>query len=180
MKNTIRKKYLTIRNNITNREELDNSIFKKLINNKIVNNSTLILIYVSTNSEVNTLNLIEHFLKEKHVAVPKIENNIMNFYIINSLNDLSPGYFNILEPTTKEKVTNYNNCISITPGIAFSRDLYRIGYGKGFYDKFYENHKDIYKIGLTYDECLLDTLPTDKYDIPLDEIITPTRILVKK
>ncbi len=171
MKNELRKKYLEIRNNIINKEEKDNIIFNKVINNVYVKNAKTILIYVSINSEVDTKKLIAYFLKNKKVAVPKIENNTMNFYYINSLNDLKIGTYYILEPTTNIKVTDFKDTISITPGICFSKDNYRIGYGKGYYDKFYSKH-NIYSIGLCYKECLIENFTKDKYDIKINAVIS--------
>ena len=107
---------------------------------------------------------------EKHCEA-KIENNIINFYYINSLNDLKVGLFGILEPTTQEKVNNYENTTCIVPGICFDKNNYRIGYGKGFYDKFLSN-KNIYTIGICYKETLINKIPIDKYDISLNEIIS--------
>ena len=104
----------------------------------------------------------------------------MNFYLINSLNDLQTGYHGIMEPITNKLVTNFKECVSITPGICFSYDLYRIGYGKGYYDKFYSKYNNIYKIGLTYNDCLISNIPIDDLDIPVDKIITESNILVKK
>ena len=171
MKEELRQKYLLIRKNIKSKDKKDKAIYNKVINNSKIKSSNLILIYVSKKEEVDTINIINYFLKSKQIAVPKIENNIMNFYYIKSLNDLKKGSFNVLEPITKDKVTDFNNCISITPGICFSKDNYRIGYGKGYYDKFYEDN-NIYSIGLCYKECLLNKIPKDKGDIPVNEIIT--------
>ena len=171
MKQNYREKYLKIRKNISNKEEQDKDIYNNVINNKLVNNCKTLLIYVSTTDEVDTLKIIKHYLNNKKVAVPKIENDMMNFYYINSLNDLKVGYFNILEPETTNLVKDFNDTVSITPGICFSKDLYRLGYGKGFYDKFYFQHKEIYKIGLCYKECYLDNIPHDEYDIEMDEVI---------
>ena len=99
----------------------------------------------------------------------------MYFYYIKSLDELKQGKFKILEPISNNIVTDFKSCVSITPGICFSKDLYRIGYGKGYYDKFYEKHPNIYKTALTYDECIIDNIPKDRYDIALDEIISPTK-----
>lgn len=179
MKEEVRKKYLDIRNNIKNKTFLDKQIYHSVINNLSIINSELVLIYVSFGNEVNTLNLIKYFLSSKQVAVPKIINNEMNFYYIKSLTELKKGKYSILEPITNNKVTSYKSCVSITPGICFSRSFYRIGYGKGYYDRFYEKYSDIYKIGLTYDECVIDNIPIDNYDIALDEIITPSKNIKK-
>lgn len=170
-KNELRKKYKLIRKNISNKKEQDNLIYNEIIKNKHILNCSTLLLYVSFNSEVDTLKIIEYFLNNKRIAVPKIENNIINFYYINSLNDLKVGLFGILEPTTQEKVNNYENTTCIVPGICFDKNNYRIGYGKGFYDKFLSN-KNIYTIGICYKETLINKIPIDKYDISLNEIIS--------
>ena len=179
MKESLREKYKIIRKNIIDKTNKDNQIYEKVISNNKVINSKKILIYVSLNDEVDTLKLIKYFLTNKEVAVPKIENGIMNFYYINSLTDLKKGLYNILEPQTKRIVTDFTNSIIITPGICFDIFNYRIGYGKGYYDKFFKKHNNTYKIGLCYDECLIDNTYNDSYDIPVDEVITPTKTLVK-
>lgn len=171
MKNILREKYKKIRNSIINKDLKDKKIFEKLINNSKVKEANTILIYVSTNSEINTYELIKYFLKTKKVAVPKIENKKMNFYYIESLSELKEGYFGIFEPATNNKVKNFSNCISITPGICFSKDGYRIGYGGGYYDKFYSEH-NIYSIGLCYKECLVDDFEIEKFDKKVNEVIT--------
>ena len=171
MKNELRKKYLLVRNNINNKCKKDQIIYEKVINNSFVKKSDTILIYVSKDSEVDTINLINYFLKIKKVAVPKVNNNIIEFFYINSLDDLEKGYFNVLEPDTKKKVTNFNNAVCITPGICFNKKGYRIGYGKGYYDRFFSKHK-IYAIGLCYQECLINNNFANSYDIKVNEVIS--------
>ncbi len=171
MKNELRKKYLLVRNNINKKCKKNKIIYEKVINNSFVKNSDTILIYVSKDSEVDTINLINYFLKSKKVAVPKVNNNLIDFYYINSLDDLKEGYFNVLEPTTKKKVNNFKNSVCITPGICFNKEGYRIGYGKGYYDRFFSNHK-IYAIGLCYQECLINDNFNDIYDIKVNEVIS--------
>ena len=176
MKNELRKYYKDIRDKIEDKDIKDNKIQDKLMNNKYINDCKLILVYVSFNNEVDTINLIKYFLKDKLIAVPRIDNDMMNFYYIKSLSELKKGKYNILEPVTNDMVNDFTSCVSITPGVCFSRDLYRIGYGKGFYDKFYSEHREIYKIGLTYDECIIDNFNIDLYDQKLDLVITPNNM----
>ncbi len=180
MKKALRKKYQLIRNSILDKETKDNYIMNQLLTDKNVLDSRLILIYVSTDSEINTKNIINKLLPIKEIAVPKIENNQMNFYKITALNELKKGYYDILEPISNNIVANFEKCVSITPGICFDKSLYRLGYGKGFYDKFYMQNKDIYKIGLCYDECLIDDICHDEFDIDMDEVITPTKKILKR
>lgn len=171
MKYEMREKYKNIRNNIKNRDVLNKKIFLKVINNQMIMSAKTILTYVSMDSEVDTIEIIKYFLSSKRIAVPKIQDGEMNFYYIDSIDDLKVGYFNILEPTTDSVVTDFNDTVSLTPGICFSEDLYRIGYGGGYYDKFYQKH-NVYSIGLCYKKCLVKKIPNNQYDKKVNEIIT--------
>lgn len=171
MKDELRIKYKKIRDEIKDKVIKDKIIFEKVINNDKVLEAKTILIYVSKDSEVDTLNLIEYFLKFKNVAVPKTYNNEIEFYYIKSLDELKLGTFNVLEPITKNLVTDFSESVSITPGIAFSKDNYRIGYGKGYYDRFYSKNR-VFSMGLCYKECLINNIYPNKYDQKLDEVIT--------
>ena len=169
-KQILRDEYKTIRKNIKFKKLKDFMIFLKVITNKKVRNCKGILIYVSKQNEVDTKRLIKYFLKRKHVAVPKIENGEMNFYYIKNLGELKLGFFNILEPVTNNIVSSYSSCVCITPGICFDKKGFRIGYGKGFYDKFFSKN-EVYKIGLCYRECLVDKIEHEKHDLGVDKII---------
>ena len=169
MKSELRRKYLK------KRMEYKNPLSDMIIYNKVIrgiHKYDKVLIYVSKENEVDTINIIKYFLGKKKIAVPKIEDNTMNFYYINSLNDLKPGYFNILEPATNLKVETFTNTTCIVPAICYDSNNYRVGYGKGFYDKFLTN-KNIYTIGISYKETLINKIPIDKYDINLNEVISP-------
>lgn len=170
-KNELRKQFKQVRKSIKDKKNKDNTIFNKVINNTKITESNTILLYASLNDEVDTINLIKYFLNKKIIALPKVENDIMNFYIINSIDDLKEGYYHILEPITNNKLNSFENATILVPGICFDKNGYRIGYGKGFYDKFLEN-KNIYSIGLCYKECLIDDTFHDNHDIKVNEIIT--------
>ena len=170
-KQILRNKYLKIRKNINNKKEIDDIIFNKVISLKEYKESNLVLTYVSLKDEVDTFKLIEYSLKiGKKVAVPKCEGDIIKFYLISNLTDLKKGKFNILEPTTNKLVTNFENSICIVPGIAFDKNNNRIGYGRGFYDKFLQNYNGI-KIGLVYSECICERIDMEKTDIKMDKIV---------
>ncbi|MGM9877126.1 MAG: 5-formyltetrahydrofolate cyclo-ligase [Bacilli bacterium] len=59
----------------------------------------------------------------------------------------------------------------MVPGICFDKDNNRIGYGKGFYDRFLKD-KDIYTIGITYTQCIIDNIPYEINDIKLNKVLT--------
>lgn len=171
-KQILRSKYKELRKNITNKEEQNDIIFNKVINLEEYKQSELVLTYVTLKDEVDTIKLIEYSLKNgKKVAVPKCEGNDIVFYYISSLEDLENGKFGILEPKTNKAVKNLNNSICIIPGLAFDKQNNRIGYGRGFYDRFLENYNGI-KIGLTYKECVCDKIDAEINDIKMDRIIT--------
>ena len=170
-KEFLRKKYKEKRDNIKNKVTKDNLIYQKVINNKDILSSKTLLIYISINSEVDTIKIINYFLNAKNIAVPKIIDNNMYFCYITKLNDLTPGKYNIPEPTNENIVTDFDNSICIVPGICYDKENYRIGYGKGYYDRFLSKNK-IKTIGLCYKECMIEKIDNDKYDYKIDEVIT--------
>jgi len=171
-KQILRNKYKEIRKNVSNKEEQDNIIFNKVINLEEYKQSDLVLIYVSLRDEVDTIKLIKYSLEiGKQIAVPKCEGDDIIFYNISSLRDLEEGNFGILEPKTNKIVDNFDNSICIIPGVAFDKQNNRIGYGRGFYDRFLKNYNGI-KIGLTYKECICDKIDADDNDVKLDKVIT--------
>lgn len=179
-KNELRKKYKLIRKEIIERELKNKLIFDSLISNNKIQNCNNILSYISFNDEIDTINFLKYFINKKNIYVPKISKCYMEFYKLIDFINLKPNSFNILEPTNNETIKDFTNSVCITPGIIF--DIYgnRIGYGKGYYDKFFNDH-NVYKIGVCYDECLYnDLIDTYTSDCKVDEIITPTkRILIK-
>lgn len=170
-KEFLRKKYKEKRDNIKNKVTKDNLIYQKVINNKDILSSKTLLIYISINSEVDTIKIINYFLNTKNIAVPKIIDNNMYFCYVKNLNELTSGKYNIPEPTNENIVTDFNNAICIVPGICYDKENYRIGYGKGYYDRFLSKNK-IKTIGLCYKECMIEKIDNDKYDYKIDEVIT--------
>lgn len=170
-KEFLRKKYKEKRDNIKNKVTKDNLIYQKVINNKDILSSKTLLIYISINSEVDTIKIINYFLNTKNIAVPKIIDNDMFFCYVTNLNELTSGKYNIPEPTNENIVTDFDNAICIVPGICYDKKNYRIGYGKGYYDRFLSKNK-IKTIGLCYKECMIEKIDNDKYDYKIDEVIT--------
>ncbi len=170
-KEFLRKKYKEKRDNIKNKVTKDNLIYQKVINNKDILSSKTLLIYISINSEVDTTKIINYFLNTKNIAVPKIIDNDMFFCYVTNLNELTSGKYNIPEPTNENIVTDFDNAICIVPGICYDKENYRIGYGKGYYDRFLSKNK-IKTIGLCYKECMIEKIDNDKYDYKIDEVIT--------
>ncbi|MBP5197752.1 MAG: 5-formyltetrahydrofolate cyclo-ligase [Lachnospiraceae bacterium] len=181
-KNLIRKQALKNREELDGikRREADINIADKLLMNPLYSESHNILIYVSCNNEVDTLDIMEEsFKKRKKVFVPKGEGKgIMNFYKITALDQLSDGKFGIPEPVflaDKFERTRFNpsDSLLVMPGVAFGKDNSRIGYGGGFYDRFLLNYPELKSrsIALCYDCQIFDKVPQVVYDIKPYKVI---------
>lgn len=178
-KNALREKYKQVRKEMpADMKKLrDGKILHKLTSLPIYNNSQTVLTYVSTPIEVDTRQLIEKALADgKNVAVPLCVKGTrhMKFYLINSFDDLEEGSFSVLEPIPKRcsLLRNFHRAICIVPALAYDRYGYRLGYGKGYYDRFLSAHRDVFKIGLGYCCCTETRLDHGRYDIPVDFLIT--------
>lgn len=144
--------------------------------------SKTIGLYYPTNNEVHTFRIINRSQScSKKVYLPIIKNNEINFAEFISYGLLKGGKFEIMEPLDNKLISLDEIDIIITPGIVFDRLGYRIGYGKGFYDKLFEkNHnKKKYSIGLAYDFQILDEIiERDIHDKRVDVIITNKELIV--
>lgn len=163
-------------------EKDSNIILNKLLNSSWFKECNEIFCYVSFNQEVVTTNFILAALeRNKKVAVPKIVNHAMKFYYIESLEELKPGTLGILEPfSMKEAIpSSTEESLCVVPGLAFDIQRNRIGYGKGYYDKFFTKYmsRPIRKIALAFDFQIYENLPVEEYDKKVDHIITPTRVI---
>lgn len=139
-----------------------------------------IFIYVSMEDEVNTLDIISKSLElGKKVYVPKVHNETktMRALRIESLSDLNEsGAFGILEPSWEKEELKGAVDIILTPGLAFDKKGGRLGYGGGFYDKFFKIHKESNRVVLSYEYQIVDEIPMEDYDERVNLIITEKNI----
>ncbi|MBE6837281.1 MAG: 5-formyltetrahydrofolate cyclo-ligase [Ruminococcus sp.] len=160
----------------TRKNVLDTGVFENFKKFFESCNNKKFLVYVSNDFEVETTRIIEFLIENNaEVAVPRCENgtNVMNFYYISSFSDLEKGYFGILEPDNLCKKVSYtDDFVCLVPALCFDKHGYRIGYGKGFYDRFFSEHKVMLKVGLCYEVFLIDKIITDENDVSVDMIIT--------
>ena len=175
-KKEIRKKYLAIRKNIINREEKTKEIVDRLLNDSTYQKANTIALFKSFNFEVDTNSIIDISLSNnKVVALPRIEQDEIVFYKINSKSVLVKNKYKIEEPISKKDnyIEKENIDLVIVPGLCFDRSGNRLGYGKGFYDRFLSG-TSIRTIAICFDEQLLDEglLPASNSDVKIEEIIT--------
>ncbi len=143
-----------------------------------IKNAQLIMVYLSAFKEPDTFSLISELLSlEKEICVPI--SDIDTFTItpsrLISLDNLTKGAYGISEPKEIISVPISEIDVALIPGIAFTSSGDRLGFGKGYYDRFLEEFNGV-KIGIGYDFQITDKIPTDEHDIGMDMIITEKRI----
>lgn len=171
-KKVIRKNIMQKLNQLSDNEKRLESKKKCNFISKDINylDSLVILAYSALENEVDLKDLIEDaFSKCKRVALPRIDNNIMNFHLINKDSNLIKNKFNIFEPelscviyTPQKK----DNPLMIVPGIAFTKDGRRLGRGGGYYDKYlslWSNELNL--VPAFFNIQLVDEIPTEEHDI---------------
>ena len=128
--------------------------------------------YLPYNQEVRTWELLEKAMKDgKKVAVPKVCGEEMRFIYITDLSQVGDGYCGIPEPLEDTPIAKEKDALVLMPGLAFDREGHRIGYGGGFYDRFLSAEPAHPTVALCYDFQLVEELPTEEFDIPVDLVI---------
>ncbi|MDO5017910.1 MAG: 5-formyltetrahydrofolate cyclo-ligase [Lagierella massiliensis] len=185
-KKTIRKEIITKRDEIPfdEKNEKDEIIVKKFFDLDLIEKHENIFCYVSFGSEIFTGSILAEILNQnKNLYVPYIDKEInrMRLCQIKDLNeDLERGHYGILEPKKNLRKPINNDIIDlvISPGVAFTKDKNRIGYGGGYYDRFYSSlNSNPLKVVLAYELQILPSLPVEPFDIPVDMIITEKQII---
>ena len=175
-KDILRKKYYHLRKK--KYHEIDKEFFSPLINlikSNFKKKNLNLALYYPSNFEINTLKILENkYMNKNNFLLPVIEeNNDMNFFSWKKNQILLVNRFGMLEPAkTKAKIPN----LMLIPILAFDRNKDRLGYGKGFYDrylnKYLKNFKDILTVGVAFSFQKHHKLPTSKNDIKLNYILT--------
>ncbi len=181
-KTKIRKAIFDYRATLDERFVSENSrkIFEKIIATDWYKETVGIYLYASYNNEVDTRWITEYSLSlGKTVCMPKVsveDENLckMNFYKISSFSDFTKGYKGIPEPV--DGLTNFdhftNDSIIIIPMVAFDEKRSRIGYGKGFYDRFLSSHKFKKVIGVAFEGQKVLEIEKNQFDISPEIIYT--------
>ncbi len=176
VKKELREKYVAMRKDMPKeqREAFDTKIHDRIIASITYRHSSEILLYASMENEIDTWKLFETAIRAgKKVAFPRtFEDNTMKYYYCSSLSDLEKRENGIYEP--KEGLAEYvptNLSLCIVPAVVFDKEGYRIGYGKGFYDRFLSDFPGV-KLGLVYSNMILPRVPRGRFDRHVDVIIS--------
>ncbi|HQC70595.1 MAG TPA: 5-formyltetrahydrofolate cyclo-ligase [Sedimentibacter sp.] len=181
-KSKIRKRILNVRNNMSKEDVKKNSnaIMDKITSLDIYKHSKVVFIYMDFKNEVMTSNLIKRMLSEKkRVVIPYTDsiNTVLIPSEITKESDLKQNSFGYFEPKSILPVNIEEIDLVIVPGVVFDKNLNRIGFGKGYYDKILNRLKpSAKKIALAHDFQVLEDIPAEEHDVKMDMIITEKNI----
>ena len=151
-------------------------IFEKLLQNEDFKNAKVVMSYMDFKNEVKT-DKINDFIKNsgKILVLPKVIDK-ETMIAIEDKNQYIVSPFGNKEPDGKEYIGSID--IIITPGVAFDRDKNRVGFGRGYYDRFFVKYPNAKKIAIAFEEQIINEgIETDKYDKKVDVLITENNII---
>jgi 5-formyltetrahydrofolate cyclo-ligase len=140
--------------------------------------------YLDARSELRTRGHVARELGgPRRIVIPYVIGRGLGLWRLGTLDELSPGRFGILEPAPERQadpqrqVTPQELDLVVVPGLGFDRRGNRLGAGCGYYDRLLARLRpDTRRIGLCYESQLLDRIPAENHDIPLDLVVTQTAI----
>ena len=175
----LRTEVLARRDALPDREQRAQAIHARTLAHPAWVGARMISTFVGVKSEVPTLPLIEAALATgKKVAVPVVEGNTLTVYRIESVDDLAPAPFGLLEPRRELRRKNRRLVATVVhlwlvPGVAFDRTGARLGYGKGYYDSLLSQVKPfVPTVALAFDVQMVAAVPVGPTDVPVYSIVT--------
>lgn len=178
-KETARREFLKRRVRLEEglRRKKDRKITENLFCLRELREARLILFYYPLRGEPDITPLMRVFMKKGgQVALPKVEGEHLGLYLVSSLSSLKKGSFGVLEPTEGVRVEPEDLDLALVPGILFDRAGYRIGFGKGYYDRLLNRIKAL-KVGVAYAFQVLESVPRDPWDRPVDVVVTEKEVI---
>lgn len=178
-KGSLRKELIRLRIALVEDEQISVSLNRRIIQFLKDKNFHTIGFYMPFRGEIDILPALEEWLTLSggQLALPVTEKGFMTYRKWNKGDALKKSQFGILEPVSDEEIV----CEAlIVPCVGFNEECYRLGYGGGYFDKYLEQHPDVYTIGVGIEACCGECLQPEAHDIPLDAIVTESRIRLRQ
>ncbi|MEW8973496.1 MAG: 5-formyltetrahydrofolate cyclo-ligase [Tissierellaceae bacterium] len=184
IKKQIRQEILEKRRKLKNidHKNFSETITSSVLNSSYYKNANTIMTFISFSDEVNTHDFIRKAISDgKRVTVPITfpkTREIKASHILD-FGELELGYYNILTPKKEfiRFIPPEEIDLIIVPGVAFDKNGYRVGYGGGYYDRFLSNLPNVVTIGIAFELQMIDEVPKDKFDIPVNFIFTEKKVI---
>lgn len=131
----------------------------------------IVLLYWSMTDEVYTHQFIEKWYNKKTILLPSVNGNFLDLKIYTGPDSMKKGEQFAIEEPIGENFTDIEKInLAIIPGVAFDKQYYRLGRGRGYYDRFLSEYVG-FKMGICFDIQVVPEVPTEDHDISLDKII---------
>lgn len=186
-KQELRSRYLNYRNHLSveERKEKSAAIQKLLKKEPIYQNARVVLVYMDYRSEVMTTELVQELFESrgKRVFAPKVEGMDIRFYEVTAIEDFIDGYQGIREPEGNpdkiftKQMSEEMNCLMLVPGAVFDRKRGRMGYGKGFYDRYLDAFPGLHSAALAFECQIAKKVPVEAHDRKPDIVVTNKEII---
>lgn len=184
----LRKEFKALRDNIPANQRIDMSqgIAKNVLALLESNfkGANIFLCFYPFGSEVSLLNLYQKLLddgKDLYFPVSNVASHELSFYHVKDLrNDFVEGAYGIMEPKQSLDTLDFfidSFGVVFTPGLIFDEQCNRVGYGAGYYDRFFAMHPKLCKIGICFHKQLTKHLNVEAHDVPLDYIVTDDKLI---
>ena len=172
----LRRELLARRDALLGREERSRAIRRQVLALPEYRRARRLLLYLSQGSEVDTWPLLDRALAQgRAVYAPRCLDGQGNmaFFRVFSREELAPGRFGLWEPLQERcpLLTEWEGALCLVPGIAFDREGFRLGYGKGYYDCFLAA-QPVRTVGLCFEALAFERLPRDGFDRPVCRLVT--------
>ena len=187
-KNAIRAEYKTRRREMDKAQKLerDRKICDYALGLVSYRYAEYVLLYAATEDEIDIYEIAKAALKQgKKIAFPRCrkEDHTMKYHIIESLDQLAPDSYGICEPSEDMPVydpeTDTGSAICFVPGLVYDKAGYRVGYGKGFYDRFLSAFKGS-SIGVVYSDFIMPVVPRGRFDMKVDILLSEKGVRVSE
>lgn len=181
-KRALRRRMSALRAAVSERDrtQWDRALAGQFLALPEVREARTVYAYLSYGTETDTHRLVQELLRRGvRVACPRVapDELSMDFYEIRSLADCLPGFHGIPEPGPGCRRVSEEKAPLLLPGLAFTADGKRLGYGGGFYDRFLSREPEHFTAALAYPFQLLGTLPSEEHDRKADAVLTPENVI---
>lgn len=183
VKQQVRTTYKKKRNRIMpiQVKEWSEAVCTQLMHTDIWRQAEIICFYYPLGNEVNLLPAAQRALEMGKVVIfPKTEGDVIRFYQVETLKDFQEGCFHVMEPVSQQCFSKEDylgrKTLILVPGVVFDEKKNRMGYGRGYYDRYMMEHTEAVKVGIAFEMQVADEIPVEKFDISMDYMVTEKRI----
>ena len=180
-KSSLRRQLIALRKDMPKEQRCKEAedICEYLMRSKILQETDVVMLYAAKSPEVTLDAVFAWALAQgKKVCFPRVSEEEMDFYYVEKASDLIPGNFGVREPATYCQLATFTKAVCLVPGVGFDTSGNRMGYGKGYYDRyFHKSTADIYRIGICYDEQLQYEIPAMGHDIKMDRVVSASNVI---